>query len=92
MSSTILNLNPFISNLNKIDNELAVLDKVSKVDIFNRCIQSKLQETLLRYNIQMDLNSKYIMKHAGLQVLKTVARMKKNVDKEVIEQNMEGNG
>lgn len=75
--------------LNSIEKDLHTYDSLSKVEIFNVCINNRLASTLRKYNEDIDSTSEYLLKQSSVRVLKALTKIKKVSDKDIINDYME---
>lgn len=75
--------------LSNIEGELSQYKDLTKVEIFNICINNRLAATLVKYNEQIDSSSDYLLRQSSVRVLKALTKIKKNDDKDIINQYME---
>lgn len=75
--------------LKDIEVELSTYKDLSKVEIFNVCINKRLADTLAKYNEQIDFTSEYLLRQSSVRVLKALTKIKKVDDKDIINQYME---
>lgn len=75
--------------LSNIEDELSQYKDLTKVEIFNVCINNRLAATLVKYNEQIDSSSEYLLRQSSVRVLKALTKIKKNDDKDIINQYME---
>lgn len=78
-----------LNTLRTIEVELSTYKDLSKVEIFNTCINNRLAATLLKYNEQIDSTSEYLLRQSSVRVLKALTKIKKVDDKDIINQYME---
>lgn len=71
--------------LDVISQELDRYKDISRVELFNQCIDSRLKAVLLRYNEATEATSNYLIRRGSARVLKTLTRMQKQEDKDVLE-------
>lgn len=74
-------------NLHQIQNELAEFKDISREELYSQCIDNKLTETVLKYNVDLDLNSKYLLTRASMKVLKGITKVQKAADKQILLEN-----
>lgn len=89
MSSTLQN--NFSDNLSLIKDELSKYDGLTRVELFNECINNKLKNTLYKYNVETEHMSDFLLQQEGIRVLKAITKIQKFDDKEIIYANMKGN-
>ena len=77
----------FIDNVEEINNLLDTYANISREDLFEDCIHKKLQTVLKEYCKELDWTSKYLVKQESMRVLKTLTRLQREEDKDVILQN-----
>lgn len=75
--------------LSSIEKDLHAYDNLSKVEIFNVCINNRLASTLRKYNEDIDSTSEYLLKQSSIRVLKALTKIKKVSDKDIINDYME---
>lgn len=75
--------------LQTIETELCKYKDLSRVEVFNMCINNRLADTLVKYNEHIDSNSEYLLRQSSVRVLKALTKLKKVDDKEIINQYME---
>lgn len=80
--------NKLSKNLAAIMAELKEYNTMTKTDIFNEAINSRLKDTLYKYNNNIDQLSDFLVKQEGMRVLKTITKIQKADDKKIIYENM----
>lgn len=75
-------------NINVINEELTKYTSFSKTDLFTYLINIKLQNSLLRYNQQISLNTNFLESRESCRVFKAIQKIQKQKDKEAIEQQL----
>ena len=81
----------FETNLSKIINELETAKSFSKESLYEDCIRQKLKNTITTYNKEIDLTTEYLLQRAGEKVLKSLSKIQKQKDKEVLNQYLNNN-
>jgi len=74
-------------NLLQIQKELNAFKDISRDELYSKCIDDKLTETVLKYNTELDLNSKYLLTRASMKVLKGITKVQKAADKQILLDN-----
>lgn len=74
-------------NLRQIQQELAEFKDIPREELYSQCIDDKLTETVLKYNADLDLNSKYLLTRASMKVLKGITKVQKAADKQILLEN-----
>lgn len=72
-----------------IESELNKYNYLTRVELFNLCINNRLAATLKKYNQDIDTTSEYLLRQSSVRVLKALTKIKKVDDKDVINQYME---
>lgn len=80
----INNQNNFKNNVLSIIENFKKYYKLSKDTIYTNCIDKKLNLTVLKYNNELALNSRYIEGRSDKKVLKALTKLQKNQDKEAL--------
>lgn len=75
----------FETIIDKIDEEINKYTKFSRVELFEYCIQELLKEKLNVYNEYIDTTIKFLESRGSASVLKALAKIQKQEDKEIIE-------
>lgn len=75
--------------IDEIEVELSRYKDLSKVEIFNECINNRLAATLVKYNEKIDSTSEYLLRQSSVRVLKALTKIKKVNDKDIINSYME---
>lgn len=57
-------------------------------ELLDMFIEEKLQNTLIKYDLELDQLSTYLGNQKGVRVLKALVKIRKQEDKKIIEQNM----
>ena len=79
-------LNEIIKSIN---DDLDKYKDLTHEQIFTTCIETKLRNTLLNYNYDIDLNSKFLLTRQAEKVLKAITKIQKEQDKEDLEKIIE---
>ena len=74
----------FKNNVLSIIEDFKKYYKISKDTIYTECIEKKLNLTVLKYNKELALNSRYIERRSDKKVLKALTKLQKNQDREVL--------
>lgn len=73
-----------LNNLESIREELKVNRLFSRDDLFEECITKKLNDVVRRYNKELDEGSEYLLAKDPESVLKSITRMQKIKDREIL--------
>lgn len=82
---------PFKVNLSAIKDELDRYMIIDKETLYTDCIKKKLDCSLSNYNKRLALNARFVSTKPDRRVLKTLKRIQKNKDKEILNQNIAKN-
>lgn len=77
-------------NLILIKDELDRYKNVSRNELFTKCIDEKLKGTLKKYNEETNLTSTYLIEQSSIRVMKTLTKIQKKNDIEVLEAYSKG--
>lgn len=77
------------NTLSSIEEDLHTYENLTKVEIFNVCINNRLASTLRKYHEDIDSTSEYLLKQSSVRVLKALTKIKKVSDKDIINDYME---
>lgn len=83
--------NTFQNNLSKIINELETSKSFSREYLYEDCIKQKLKNTITTYDKEVDLTTEYLLQRASEKVLKSLSKIQKQKDKEVLNQYLNNN-
>lgn len=74
-------LNEIIKSIN---DDLDKYKDLTHEQIFTTCIETKLRNTLLNYNYDIDLNSKFLLTRQAEKVLKAITKIQMKDNREAI--------
>ena len=74
----------FNNNLLLVINDIDTYAKSSKEDLYNKCIQQKLKQTVFNYNSELNINLKYILKSYNPSVI-DIAKIEKSRDRDYLD-------
>ena len=60
--------NNFSDNLSAIKGELSKYDHLTRVELFNQCINNKLKNTLYKYNVETEQTSDFLLQQEGIRI------------------------
>lgn len=78
-----------LNTLQLIEKELNTYRDLTKVEIFNVCINNRLVSTLRKYNEEIDTTSEYLLRQSSVRVLKALTKIKKVNDKDIISEYLQ---
>ena len=74
----------FLNNILKIKEELKVSKAFSRDDLFEECVNKKLENVVKIYNRELDEGSDFLLTKNPESVLKAINKMQKVKDREVL--------
>ena len=72
------------AKIKHIKQDISKYENINRADLLTKCIDDKLRATLKKYNLDMELNSDYLLKREGTRVLKALTKLQKKDDKEAL--------
>ena len=77
--------------LESIQKDLAISKSFSREALYEECIQTKLVNIVKAYNRDADLNTNYLLRRASEKVLKSLTKIQKSKDKEILNKYLNNN-
>lgn len=69
--------------------ELDECSSITPQELYENCINERLKQTILKYNDELDLDSRFLLQKAAVRVMKAITVMQKNNDVEILKANQE---
>lgn len=80
-------INTLVPIIAQINADFNKYKKMSREQIFTSCVNYKLNQSLNKYNEDLEKDALFLEGKEGYRVLKTLVKIQKDRDKEIILQN-----